>query len=101
MSFKFEGSCLKRLGIWKPVNRLRVSSTILVKLTFLTSGATSLICLPTSLGEHFSKIKAAKRGKKRLGMCQHSSVFVNICGRDYPRAIRRELPFLYFRPRDM
>ena len=34
-------------------------------------------------------------------MCQHSSVFVNICGRDYPRAIRRELPFLYFRPRDM
>jgi len=34
-------------------------------------------------------------------MCEHSSVFVNICGRDYPRAIRRELPFLYFRPRDM
>ena len=63
MSFKFEDSYLKRLGIWKRVNRLRVLSTILVKLTFLASGATLLICLPTSLGGHFSKIKVVKRKK--------------------------------------
>ena len=63
MSFKFEDSYLKHLAICKRVNRLRVSSTILVKLTFLASGATLLMCLPTSLGGHFSKIKVVKREK--------------------------------------
>src|SRR4029453_3025006 len=59
MSFKFEGFYLKRLRIWRRVNPLRGLSMILLKLTFLGSGATLPICLPASLGGHFSKIRSS------------------------------------------
>jgi hypothetical protein len=65
MSFKFEGSYLRRCEIFKRVNRHRVLSTIRVKQIFLASAAMLSICLPTSRGGRFLKMDAGNRKSLR------------------------------------